>query len=153
MLHFSRLKNTPSVRKCLLSIVSIFNYLNRIIPKKERQILFYDSGHDFLDDNTEALYSWMCIHGYDKKYKLVVCVPQERECLPFSHYKPIGSLKGVWAYLRSKYIFYSFGDFRIEPSREQIVINQWHGTPLKTIGKLTNYDVYINERLDSFTYV
>lgn len=153
MSYFSRLKDISFIRKCLLFTTHFLGYLNRVIPKKEKQILFYDSGRGFLDDNTEALYSWMCMHGYDKRYKLVVCVPRETTRLPFSHYEPIGALKGIWAYLRSKYVFYSFGDFRIEPSKKQVVINQWHGTPLKTIGKLTNYSVYANERLDCFTYV
>lgn len=150
---FSTLKDNRLIRNILLLITFFLGYLNRIIPKNKRQVLFYDSGRDFLDDNTEALYSWMCAHGYDKKYKLVVCVPKETKRLPFSPYEPVGVLKGTWAYLRSKYVFYSFGDFRIQPSSEQIVVNQWHGTPLKAIGKLTNYTCYTKEHLNSFTYV
>lgn len=153
MAYFSELTENKWVRKCFLFVTYILGYLNKWIPKNEKQILFYDSECDFLDDNTEALYTWMCTNGYDKKYKLIVCVPKETKRLPFSPYEPIGAIRGVWAYLRSKYVFFSFGDFRIKPSSKQIVVNQWHGTPLKTIGKLTNLACYTKEHLDCFTYV
>lgn len=149
------LKDRPLARRCLLAGARLLDWLNGVVPKDGRRVLFYDSARDFLDDNTEALYSWMRAHGYGKKYRLSVCVPRQREPLPLSGYEPAGMLGGLWAYLRSKYVFYSFGDFRIRPSKGQVVVNQWHGTPLKTIGKLTGYKAYTGagERLDCFTYV
>jgi CDP-glycerol glycerophosphotransferase (TagB/SpsB family) len=41
---------------------------------------------------------------------------------------------GLIYFLTSKYFFYSFGKYPIKPSQKQIVINLWHGSPLKKIG-------------------
>lgn len=141
------------IRKLVLIFTNLLSYLNKIIPKDKKQILFYDSGRDYLDDNTEAFYSWMKSNSYDKNYKMICCVPNEKKHNNILNYKPVGIIKGVWYYLRSKYVFFSFGDFRIKPANNQIVINQWHGTPLKSIGKLTQDQNYLNEKLDNFTYL
>lgn len=147
------IKSSKPGRTILLAIMWLLSFVNQIIPKKKNRILFYDSGRNFLDDNTEAIYHWLKENGYEAEYKFIVCVPKETRKLPFSDYEPVGVLKGVIAFLTSKYVFFSFGDFRIRPSKEQIVVNQWHATPTKRIGKLT-YDVnYQRERLDNFTYV
>lgn len=148
-----KIKKSKIGRFILILIMDFLSVLNQIIPKKKKQILFYDSGRDFLDDNTEALYSWLRKNGFDKKYKFIVCVPKEKKRLSFSDYKPVGALYGVLAYLTSQYVFFSFGDFRIRPSKKQCVINQWHATPTKKIGKLTYDENYRNERLDNFTYI
>lgn len=148
-----KLKRNKVTRKLLIMMLSVLSFINKIIPKDPKKILFYDSARDFLDDNTEALYSWMLSRGYDKDYKLICCVPRETASLEFSNYKPIGALKGLLAFLTSKYVFFSFGDFRIRPSKSQVVVNQWHGSPLKRIGKLTYDESYQNERLDNFTYL
>ncbi len=147
------IKNNNFIRKVMLFCMGFFSVINKIIPKNEKKILFYDSGRSFLDDNTEALYTYLLDNGYDKKYKLVCCVPNQTKTSPFNNYHPVGALKGVIAYLTAKYVFYSFGDFRIKPTKQQIVVNQWHGMPLKKIGKYTNDSKYLNERLDNFTYL
>lgn len=148
-----KIKNNNAIRKVMLIGTSILSVINKIIPKNERKILFYDSGRSFLDDNTEALYTYLLKSGYDKKYKMICCVPNQTIPSPFGNYEPVGSLKGVLAFLTSKYVFFSFGDFRIRPSPKQIVVNQWHGMPLKRIGKYTKDPKYTNEKLDNFTYL
>lgn len=146
-----RIKTNKLGRKLLLLFTKLLSLLNSVVPKDENKILFYDSGRDYLDDNTEALYSWLKRNGYEKKYRMIVCVPKEINRLPFSDYEPVGALKGILAFLTSKYVFFSFGDFRIKPSTKQMVINQWHGTPIKKIGKLTYDESYQNEQLDNFS--
>lgn len=148
-----KMKKNKIGRFILLIILNFLSILNQIIPKKKNQILFYDSGRNFLDDNTEAIYSWLKKNGFNKKYRLIVCVPKETKKLPFSDYEPIGVIKGTLAYLTSRYVFFSFGDFRIRPSKNQCVINQWHGTPTKKIGKLTYDKNYNREKLDNFSYL
>lgn len=148
-----RMKRSQCGRNILLLIVNLLSIVNKVVPKNEKQILFFDSGRDYLDDNTEAFFSWLKSNGYEKKYKFVVCVPKETKKLPFSDYEPVGVLKGVIAYMTSKYVFFSFGDFRIQPSKKQIVVNQWHATPTKKIGKLTYDKNYNREKLDNFTFI
>ena len=147
------LKKNKITRKILVLFTHFLSVLNIVIPKNSKKILFYDSAREFLDDNTEALYSWLKNNKYDKKYKFIVCVPKEKKRNKFLSYCPTGAIKGVLAFLTSKYVFFSFGDFRIRPSKSQIVINQWHGTGTKKGGKLLNDDGYKKERLDNFTYL
>ena len=132
--------------------MSFLSVINQIIPKKKNQILFYNADRDYLDDNTEAFFTWLKSHKYDSKYKFIVCVPKQKKKIPYLDYRPIGAFKGVLAYLTTKYVFFSTGDFRIRPSRSQMVINQWHGTGTKKGGKQINDAGYQKEKLDNFTY-
>lgn len=147
----TKLKNNKFFRQAAILILKLFSVINSIFPKNERKILLYDSAREFLDDNTEAFYSWLKREGYDKKYKISVYVANQKG--NNSEYKNTGLVKGVFEFLTSKYVFFSFGDFRIRPSKKQIVVNQWHGTPAKCIGKLTNDEKYQKEKLDNFTYI
>lgn len=147
-----KLKRNRFARKVLLLVLGFLSLLNQIIPKKQNQILFYDSGRDYLDDNTEAFFNWLKTNGYEKKYKFVVCVPKQKSRIPYLDYDPVGAFKGVLTYLTTKYVFFSVGDFRIRPSKHQIVVNQWHGTGTKKGGKQINDEGYQKERLDNFTY-
>ncbi|WP_026766260.1 CDP-glycerol glycerophosphotransferase family protein [Selenomonas ruminantium] len=149
----NKLKNKYIFRKAMLLFAKMLSLLNMIIPKNERQMLFYDSARTFLDDNTEALYTYLINHGYEKKYKMICCVPNQKKESPFANYKPVGAIRGILAFMTSKYVFFSFGDFRIKPARNQVVVNQWHGMPVKKIGKYTKDPKYLEERLDNFTYL
>lgn len=48
----------------------------------------------------------------------------------------VGNKQGIKYFLKSKYAFYCFGKYPIKPSKNQTVVNLWHGTPLKKIGNL-----------------
>jgi CDP-glycerol glycerophosphotransferase (TagB/SpsB family) len=134
-------------RNIMYAIARFLSLINRIIPKNKKLILFYDSMNECLTDNTEAIYNY--IHNKSTKYKLVSCIPNCKK----KDINTVGTIRGVLTYLRATYVFYSFGDFRIQPSKKQIVINQWHGAPIKAIGKITNQEIYQKERLDNFTYL
>lgn len=44
------------------------------------------------------------------------------------------SLRGIWAYLRSGYVFYTHGAlFNYAPPKRKLVVNVWHGMPIKKI--------------------
>lgn len=146
-----KIKENFIMRKLIIKSLKFFSYLNQIIPKNEKKILLYDSIREFLDDNTEAIYTYLINNGYKKEYKIFCCVTNEKG--NNFNYKNIGIIKAIYHYLTSKYVFFSFGDFRIKPSKEQIVINQWHGSPLKKIGKMTLDKNYLNEDIDNFTFL
>lgn len=148
-----KIKRITFLRRLLIYIMKFVSIINRYTPKDEYKILFYDSGWNGLQDNAEAFYSWLKSNKYDQKYKLIVCVPNEKQENCQLGYKPIGALRGVIEYLSSKYVFFSYGDFRIKPSQNQIVVNLWHGTPLKKIGKLTKDEIFKNERIDTFSFL
>lgn len=123
----------------------ILSVINILIPKRKNLIVFYDSMNKVLLDNTEAIYSYIAKNDKQNKYKKIVLLPKSNK----KHNKIYCSL----IFMRAKYVFYSFGDLRIKPSNKQIVINQWHGSPVKSIGKLTKYKDYKKEKIDNFTFL
>ena len=60
------------------------------------------------------------------------------------------SVPGLWAYFRSKYIFFTHSCFsRVRPVPIQVTVNLWHGMPIKNIGRYSGPD----ETLPFSTYV
>lgn len=150
---FSKARSLPIARKCMLGILGIVSQLNQVVPKNSKRILFYES-HDNSTplDNSEALCNWMIQNGLDCDYHIAYC-SDSLGMLAGSRVRRVGRFAGVIEYLRSKYVFYSFGGMRIKPSSSQVVVNLWHGIPLKSIGKIAQDEAYQSERLDDFTYV
>lgn len=134
------------VEKFLISLT----FLNKYIPKKERQVVLY-SNLGFRD-NIRALYDYLVENRYYEKY-CIICVTNE-----YKKYKKtnkdilfVSPVMGLGYYLRSKYFFYSFGKYPIYPSNRQIVVNLWHGMPLKKIGLLSEKERDL--KYNFFTYV
>jgi CDP-glycerol glycerophosphotransferase (TagB/SpsB family) len=49
-------------------------------------------------------------------------------------YSYLYSLRGIWAYLRAGCVFYTHGAlFNYAPPRRKLVVNLWHGMPIKRI--------------------
>jgi CDP-glycerol glycerophosphotransferase len=49
-------------------------------------------------------------------------------------YSYLYSLRGIWAYLRAGCVFYTHGAlFNYSPPRRKLVVNLWHGMPIKRI--------------------
>ena len=132
-------------RKINYILARILSVINVFFPKDKNLIFFYDSMNQILLDNTEAIYSYIVEHDKNNKYKKVVLIAKSKD-------KP-SKIKCAYYFMRAYYVFLSFGDLRIRPANNQIVVNQWHGSPIKTIGKLTKYEDYKNETLDNFTYI
>ncbi len=126
-------------------LARILSFLNRIVPKKKNLIVFYDSLNEELSDNTEAIYRYIIQHDIEKKYIKKILLANGKN----KNSKIVCAIQ----YMRAKYVFYSFGDLRIKPSRKQIVVNQWHGSPLKTVGKLSKDESIKKERTDNFTFL
>jgi CDP-glycerol glycerophosphotransferase len=50
------------------------------------------------------------------------------------HYSYLYSLRGIWAYLKAGSVFYTHGAlFNYAPPRRKLVVNLWHGMPIKRI--------------------
>lgn len=117
---------------------AIWWILGNIIPKHADYIIL--STYPDFDDTFQALQN--AIKASNKK--LIVLTRR-------THVPPLGacdhrtmvfrakSFRGLWYYHRAKTIIFTHGLFsRWAPSRLQIVINIWHGTPIKNIGLLDN---------------
>lgn len=149
---FKKIIQNIYIRKGLILLLNMVSVINKFIPKDDSIILFYDGASARLRDNSEALCSYLLEHKYDEKYKLILCIPNNKS-QNINGIQNIGALRGIFTFMRAKYVFFSFGDMRIRPAKSQTVVNLWHGIAFKKIGKLCNDKYYQKEKLDSFTYV
>lgn len=150
---FRIIKENKLIRTIILSLLNCISFINVFLPKNKKQILLYDSLNNTLTDNTLGLLLYLKEKELDEKYKIVCCVPNSKEEY-ICGIKNKNIFSGIFAYLTSKYVFYSFGGMRIKPSKKQIVVNLWHGIPLKKVGKLNSNDKTLkNEQINDFTYV
>ena len=123
-----------NLKTLFFKISDLTSKLNTLIPKKRNRIVIYSNWG--FRDNIRTLYQYLVDNGYQDKYE-IVCASNE-----FYHLKKDTSVRfvsiyrGLYYFLTSKYFFYSFGKYPIKPSRNQMVVNLWHGMPLKKIGNL-----------------
>lgn len=128
------------LKKFLKKFVFVpFSILNKIIPKKDNQVLFYiaTGGIQF---NLRPVLDYMLENGYDRKYHIICGIENMR----FSEKENgkveyITKVKAMLRFLTTKHIFYTAGQIPIKPSRRQKVIHLTHGaTYYKTMGALSN---------------
>lgn len=133
-------------------IINFFlSLINKIIPKCNK--IVFCSYPDF-SDNAAAVFDYM-VKNQLTNYKLVWLVDETKHIKYLSNflYNCCGydgihvkirvkayrrkSLKGILSYITSKYVFYTHGIFgNIDSPNNQIIINLWHGMPLKSLGLL-----------------
>lgn len=118
----------------LKKLGGLLSFVNRLIPKSRKKVVFY-SNMGFRD-NVKAVYDYLisCPGG---KYKIICAVNDWQDFAAREHPKSVkfvSPLRGVWHFFTSKYFFYSFGKYPIKPAENQMVVNLWHGSPLKKIG-------------------
>lgn len=112
------------------TVFKALSALNAIVPKDDKIVLLY-SNMGFRD-NIAYLYDYMIREEYNKKYKIY---RSQNELfygaeLPYNVHI-ISNVKGVLLFLFAGHIFYAFGKLPIYPSKEQKVIQMWHGSPFK----------------------
>lgn len=131
-------------------VCTVLTFINKYIPKDGNTIILY-SNLGFRD-NIKALYDHLVENKYYEQYH-IICSTNEYEKYKKTNKNImfISPLKGIYYYMRSKYFFYSFGKYPIYPSKEQIVINLWHGMPLKRIGLMSKAEQ--NLKYNYFTYI
>lgn len=114
---------------------TLLNWLGQILPK--RNIIMFESffGHSF-SDNPKAIYEYIKKHY--PKYKLYWNVNPEYASYFKQHQIPYikrFSYHGIFKQAQAKYwITNCRRPFRWMPPKHTIVLQTWHGTPLKTIG-------------------
>ena len=101
-------------------------------------------------DNAFAIYQHIVKKNLFPGYKLVWLVldPKDakKENIPFEMINDKlvvlskKSIRGIWYYLTAKYVFFTHGLYsNLKISRQNTVINLWHGMPLKKIGLMDNF--------------
>lgn len=121
--------------KALFFKISDFtSKINTLIPKKKNRIVLYSNWG--FRDNIRTLYKYLVDNGYQDKYEIVCASNDFYHLKKHNRAKFVSIYHGFYYFLTSKYFFYSFGKYPIKPSNKQMVVNLWHGMPLKKIGNL-----------------
>ena len=119
-------------------MTGVLSLFNRLLPKDRKKIVFY-SNMGFRD-NVRAVYDELLRHPEMKNYQ-IICAVNDRALWEGKEHPDnvrfVSNLGGVFHFLTGRYFFYSFGKYPIKPSKRQMVVNVWHGSPLKKIG---NYE-------------
>ena len=134
---------------------AFYSVLRLLVPTNPKQIGF-TSGPD-LADNSFALFEKLVKSPRAHEYRLVWMVKNARASekvlrreFPNAYLGNVSivtnfSLRGMWAYLRCRYLFFTHGVFLFGRSwYPQTIVNLWHGMPIKTIGS------YDGRRQDTF---
>lgn len=130
-----------------MNIYKLIEYINKLIIK--RNVVIFNSFPD-VSGNALALYSYIIRERPDivSKYRLVWCVDSKdfyksKRILKYStgvnkhNLIRKRSIKGVFIYLKARYIISTHGYFsNIKSGKNQKHFNLWHGMPMKKIGYL-----------------
>ena len=123
-----------NLKTLFFKISNFTSRLNTLIPKKRNRIVIYSNWG--FRDNIRTLYQYLVDNGFQDKYEIVCASNNFYHLQRDSRVKFISIYRGVYYFLTSKYFFYSFGKYPIKPSNKQMMVNLWHGMPLKKIGNL-----------------
>ena len=123
-----------NLKTLFFKISNFTSRLNTLIPKKRNRIVIYSNWG--FRDNIRTLYQYLVDNGFQDKYEIVCASNNFYHLKKDNRVKFVSIYRGLYYFLTSKYFFYSFGKYPIKPSRNQMVVNLWHGMPLKKIGNL-----------------
>lgn len=131
----------------------VLSYINKLVPKMDK-ITF----HSFPDisDNSKAIFDCCINNQVNKSKKIIWLVEEVNESVKFNienvKVVPRKSLKGMFHFFTSKYVFHTTGlYYNMTPAKGQTIISLWHGMPLKTIGLLDEISREIYKEFD-FSY-
>ena len=146
------IRNVALKRFLVDKIFPVFSLVNKFTRKKENQIFLYCAANGDLSDNSEALFDYMVANNYNRKYRIVCGVndPGEYKDRISQNISFVPKRQCIKEYLRSKYVFYSFGKLPIKPTKDQCVINLCHGITCKAPALLSNIN---NGKEFFFSYI
>lgn len=114
------------------SVQAFFSLVNRFTRHRDNKILIYDPKNT-QQDNSGVLYEYLMENGYNKKYEIVYACDNHKELSKHSpnNVKYIGKSTSAVHFLTAGYVYYRANWMKIKPSKEQQVIQMWHGSPIK----------------------
>ncbi len=137
------------MRKLLDMLIYLWD---SIIPKSEKQFIF--ASFPDVSDNSYGMFKYIHKLYRDEEIKIVWLLSDTTKT---TKYKQIignelklsesdldkiifvekNSIIGLFYYMRSKYVFFTHGLYpQVKFPKTHILVNLWHGMPLKTIGYL-----------------
>ncbi|MFS2000999.1 CDP-glycerol glycerophosphotransferase family protein [Vibrio breoganii] len=123
------------MKKLLFSFIEyVFHILNCLLPKLDQFVVF--CGYPDYDDTLKGMLPYLPSNAII----LVKDLKQPPPWVPQSlKLVKKNTLKGILCVFFAKKIYYThglFSFFRLLPEERQLVVNLWHGMPLKNIGYL-----------------
>lgn len=139
---WARLAKWPPIQRV---VIILYSCLRWVVPTRRNQIAFI-SVPDYAD-NSRALFSAIMASPNAKTFRLVwlardAAVSVERVRSDFPDGIPAqvrviakNSLRGLFWFLRSRYVFATHGTYRfVRSGVHQTIVNLWHGMPIKKLG-------------------
>lgn len=141
------------IRWITLLILGIFSFFNQFLPKNSHIILLFTYNKGFVDNN-RAMFEYLVDNRLNETHRIFYAFPEYKACKGkgLSGVRFIPCWQAVFVFLFAKYCFYDTGTLKIRPSKKQMVIQLWHGTPLKKLDKTVNNDTIKGDHYDDFTY-
>lgn len=122
-------------------LIYLLRFINRLIPKDKTRIIF-SSYPDNFADNPKALSEYIS-KEHNGIYKLIWAIPgTDNHNSKNNKFNIINthSVRGLYEIFRSKFIITSNNAYSSLSSSNQILVNLWHGMPLKGMGYLDNFE-------------
>ena len=145
------------IKSILLYIISFLDFL---VPKKTNYYLF--SSAPDVSDNVLSFFRYLYLNG-ECDGKLMIWMLEDVKAKKYYHdfianlldrnsvdvkFVTRNSIRGIYYYLRSRFVFFSHGIYKgVTIPSNHIVVNLWHGMPLKNIGFLNNANQVSNSSL------
>jgi CDP-glycerol glycerophosphotransferase (TagB/SpsB family) len=122
-------------------LIALFSLINLFFCKSKNKITFY--GRAKLNDNDEVLVRHLISRNFNKKYKIVLIVENEKDYLKFNKRNVeicTSIIPSLFHLFTSKFIFHSYGMSKasFRPFYGQIIFALWHGSGLKADGNMTS---------------
>jgi len=112
----------------VLPTISKFNARKK---HDQHKVLFYINSD--LRESNKVLFDYMLEHGYNKKYEIVVACRDYAKYVEqkIANVRFISCNKATFEFFSSGKVFYSVGRIPFFPAKDQVVMQMWHGVPLK----------------------
>lgn len=131
-------------------IKNIIFLLDKLITKDN--IIIFTSFEE-MTDNSFAMYKYLLENDYN--YRLIWIKDPNNKNVDSNkdvEIYPYKTIKGLYYYLKSKYVFGTHGMyFNFPKNKNRIRVNLWHGMPLKPIANLDKRTRTVKARKDDFT--
>ena len=129
-------KLSPKKRRFVLSILGFFGFFVRLIdfiyPKHKKTIIFGSNSGEFISGSPKALFEYM--KEKHPEYKIYFFAPFNKN---FSFCKLIKYILSFFPiFLKAKFLISSHPPSDFYPfdwSKRKVLINTWHGAPLKSM--------------------
>ncbi len=113
--------------------VNLLRLLDYVVPKRNMAVL---AGMPDFEDSTRNLVRGLTQRGIPCTVLTAGIAGQGRHDIGVTCVTK-NSIRGLWTFLRARYAFYTHGLYgSYQPPSKKIVVNVWHGMPIKGIGFL-----------------